>query len=366
MGRFRPQGQGRQHVGAKVHRQDLRHGQGQGDAEQHEGQVGHQFRDVGGEDVGEELADVLVHRPAFLDGGDDGGEVVVQQHQVRRLPGHVGAAPAHGHADVGGAQGGGVVDAVAGHRDGVALGLERLHQDEFLVGGEAGEHHLGPVQGQLQLGGGQAAQFLAGHDPGMLAAHQADPTRHRQGGAGVVAGDHDHPDARLVALPDGRRHLGPGWIGQAHQAGEDQVALPVFPGFALRQGPPGQGQYPQAPFGQARFRRQGGFPVGGQQGSDPVAGLDAGTQGEQCLQGALAEQEPPFRGRVDGGHALAVGVERQFVQLLKPGPGLAQAQQGFLHGVAEEAALRHHPLQTVAVGGDVQEAGGALRRGLRH
>ena len=39
-------------------------------------------------------------RAALLDGGDDGGEVVVEQHQVGGLAGDVGAGAAHRDADV--------------------------------------------------------------------------------------------------------------------------------------------------------------------------------------------------------------------------------------------------------------------------
>ena len=62
---------------------------------------GRELGDVVGEVVGEEAADVGERRAALLDGGDDGGEVVVEQHQVGRLAGDVGARPAHGDADVG-------------------------------------------------------------------------------------------------------------------------------------------------------------------------------------------------------------------------------------------------------------------------
>ena len=71
------QRQCRQHVGTQIDREDLDHGERQRNAEQHEGQIGHDLRDVRSQDVGQELADVLEHRAAFLDGIDDGGEMVV-------------------------------------------------------------------------------------------------------------------------------------------------------------------------------------------------------------------------------------------------------------------------------------------------
>ena len=56
-----------------------------------------------GEDVLDELADVVVDLPAGLDRDDDRREVVVGQDHRRCLPGDVGPGAAHRHADVGGA-----------------------------------------------------------------------------------------------------------------------------------------------------------------------------------------------------------------------------------------------------------------------
>ena len=57
---------------------------------------------------------------------DDRREVVVEQHHVRRLARHVGAALAHRDADVRALERRRVVDAVAGHRDELARVLQRL------------------------------------------------------------------------------------------------------------------------------------------------------------------------------------------------------------------------------------------------
>jgi hypothetical protein len=71
---------------------------------------------VDGGDVGHDLAQVVEDAPAHAHTAHDAAEVLVQQHQARSLARHVGAAHAHGDADVRGLQRGRVVDAVTRHR----------------------------------------------------------------------------------------------------------------------------------------------------------------------------------------------------------------------------------------------------------
>ena len=72
------------------------------------------------------LADVGVDAPPLLHGGDHGGKV------------DVCARFAHGAADVGSPEGGGVVDAVAGHGDDAAFFLPGLDDAELVLRGHAG------------------------------------------------------------------------------------------------------------------------------------------------------------------------------------------------------------------------------------
>ncbi len=93
---------------------------------------------VRGEGVANEPADVVVDPPPFTDGGDDGGEVVVGEHHVGRLLGHLGAGDAHRDADVGVRKRRGVVDTVAGHGDDVAVRLPGLDDVELLLRARSG------------------------------------------------------------------------------------------------------------------------------------------------------------------------------------------------------------------------------------
>ena len=99
----------------EVHRQDLHDGERQGDVEQDVADIGDQFRYVGGEDVGDEVSDVLEDGAPFFYGMDNRGEVVIQEHDVRRLAGNACAGQPHGDADMGLFQGRRVIDAISGN-----------------------------------------------------------------------------------------------------------------------------------------------------------------------------------------------------------------------------------------------------------
>src|SRR3989304_5381287 len=58
------------------------------------------FRQISREQKAEELLDVLVDAAAFLDRADDGGEVVIEQDQVRHLTADIRATLAHPHPDI--------------------------------------------------------------------------------------------------------------------------------------------------------------------------------------------------------------------------------------------------------------------------
>jgi hypothetical protein len=137
---FHAQGKAGQAVGDQVDPHDLGREQGQGQPEQggqeHDPDLGR----AAAETVADEAAQVVVDAPTLADGADDGGEGVVGQDHVGGLLGDLGAGLAHGHPDVGPAQGGGVIHAVAGHGHYLPAGLPGLDDVELLLGGGAGVH----------------------------------------------------------------------------------------------------------------------------------------------------------------------------------------------------------------------------------
>ena len=85
-----------------------------------------------GKNKAHRLLNVIEDPASGPDGFDDSGEIVVENHQRGGFTRDIGAAPAHGDADVGGLEGRRVIDPVAGHRHDLTIGFEGFYQGEFL------------------------------------------------------------------------------------------------------------------------------------------------------------------------------------------------------------------------------------------
>lgn len=89
----------------------------EGDGQTHERRQ-HDCPDLGhvaGHDIADEAPDIVVDASTFADGSNDGREAVVEQDQLGRLLADIGTRDPHGHTDVGGLEGGCIVDAVTRH-----------------------------------------------------------------------------------------------------------------------------------------------------------------------------------------------------------------------------------------------------------
>ena len=182
-----------------------------------------------GEQV-DDVADVLVSDTAFLDAGDDRGEVVVAEHEVGRLARDIGAAAAHGHADVGAAQRRCVVDAVAGHGDEMPGALGGFDQRELLLRGHPREH------ASVRDGLGQCVRRVrlqrAAVDHVLRPRSDAQLARDRQRRCRMIPGHHHDADAGGRAATHRVTHFRPQRIDQADEAGKLQIVW--FRGRLLR------------------------------------------------------------------------------------------------------------------------------------
>jgi len=98
---------------------------------------------------------------------------------------------------------------------------------------------------------------LGAADDGRLGFDDADFSRDRGGGQGVVAGDDDDPDARAAAARDGVCYIGPRRVLERRRPDErqlrlDQCALPVLDVCDVTLGEP---EHAQASGGVALKRR---------------------------------------------------------------------------------------------------------------
>ena len=183
----------------------------------------HDLGQVAGEQVIDELADVAVDDAALLDGGDDAGVVVVGQHHVGGLFGHVRAGDAHRHADIGALDRRGVVDAVAGHGHHLVIGAQRIDDAHLVLGRDAGKDVGQLPPRACRAGVVQLVQICAPVSTWWPGREQADALGDGAGGVGIIAGDHDGADAGLARLLQGRVDLRAGRVDHPHQADEDQV-----------------------------------------------------------------------------------------------------------------------------------------------
>ena len=134
--------------------------------------------------------DAPVDVAAEVDGAHERGEVVVGEHDLAGLLRDLGAA-AHGDADVGLLERGGVVHGVAGHRDDLAGLLHEPGEAHLVLGGDPAEH----VQLRQPLDHLVVGRAAASSVPVITPGPEAELVGDRARGDGVVAGDHADVDA---------------------------------------------------------------------------------------------------------------------------------------------------------------------------
>ena len=284
------------------------------------------------------LFDVGVDAPALGHGGDDGGEVVVGEDHVGGPLGHVGAGDPHGAADVGGLEGGGVVDPVAGHGHHLAPALPGPDDAHLVLGGHPGVDrellHL-PLQHFL----GHEVQILSGDGQVSLPADTQLPgDGHRR--QPVVAGNHNGSDAGGEALFHRPPHLRPGRVDHADEPGEGKSLLQgvgVQGGRRRGQVLEGGPQYPQGPGGHILVGG-GDLPAeGGGELRRPRRPQRLFAPAQQHVGGPLHHHPHSAAGQgVYGGHELALRVKGQ----------LAPAGRLPLQGVFVDALLPGGPDQS--------------------
>ena len=276
----------------------------------------------------------------LADRDHDRGEVVVGQDHVGRFLADVGPGHAHGDADVGRPEGGGVVHPVARHGHDVAVGLQGVDEAQLVLGRHAGVHGRRARQVPQALVV-EALEVGPERARGSPRAPDAEVGGDAGGGARVVARDHHGPDPRVVRLADRHAGLVAGRVDDADDAEVDELALELLE-RGVRLGACGRGrldvgersvgdrQRAQRPVGEAVH-------LGGDGGAPPV-GERADLAGHPLVRAADQQRVGrPLGHDVDAPLALDIGLERghepalggegHLAHPLEPGPpGVGDAE----------------------------------------
>ena len=342
------QRQRREAVGDEVDEQQM-HRVHQGKAQQRSHEHAQHLAHIGGQQELNGLADIVVDTAALAYGAHDGGKVVVGQHHIRHILGNVGAGDAHAHADVGGFDRRGVVDAVAGHSRHSPPLAPCVNDADLMLRLHTGVHAvLLHLLGQLLVA--EAVQSAAGNGlRGIVQYPQLLGDGH--GGILVVAGDHHWPDACRAALLDGGLHLRTHRVDHTRQTHEAQILLQILRAVVLGQAAlpqaDGRRQHTQGLIRHGLVLRQNFLTLLLGHGQHLAALLISGAAAQHLIRCALGVLNEAVIHAVDGGHHLPGGVEgslrRTGLLLLQPvliQPAVhAEAHQRRLRGLALHRAI---------------------------
>ena len=236
--------------GDQVNPQNLHRRDGQRGADKQRHNNGERFAGVGGQRPTDYFLDIVIHGAPFAHGGHDGGKIVVGEHQVGGFFGRFAAGLAHGDAGIGALECRRIINAIARHRHGEAVRLQRFHQPQ-LVGGRGAGKHIGFQNAAGQPGIVYKIQIVAGEH--VIGVGEADFTGNSARGGGVIAGDHFHLYAGFMALLHRRHGFCARRINQADEADELQRLRDIGAaqgGLADGGGLLGHSQHTPAFFGQ--------------------------------------------------------------------------------------------------------------------
>ena len=239
------------------------------------------------------------------------GQVLFQKDDVRGVLGDV-RRRIHRNADVGGAHGGRIVDAVPHIADHMPLRAQQPDDACLLRGGEFCE------DGRPLRGGGEflirhfihvgAEQDLIGAQPHLAADIRRDLF--------VVAREHFDGDARLRQATDGSRRRGFGRIEKGEQTHERHVALVLRGEGRGRVDAAGKRKHAHPLRVQAVCDRQHTAAHLLRQLNAPTLQLRMGGNAEHLLHGALGHEQLPARAVGDDhAHPAPLEIEGDLVRL---------------------------------------------------
>ena len=176
-----------------------------GDAEGEREMTGQVEKDQGRDDDGGE-GQVGGHDPAGVsgevDGGGQGGQLVLDHDHVGGLKGQVGAVASHGHPDMGGGQCGGVVHTVSDYRQAAAAGLKLLDSSDLGFGQQTRPH---VVDADGCGDRGSRGLVVAGDEHRRCVGDLTETAQRGRCVGAELVGEAEHPDGSAVGCRSSRR-----------------------------------------------------------------------------------------------------------------------------------------------------------------
>lgn len=177
-----------------------------------------------------ELLDVVKHATAFANGGDDGVELVIGEHNLGGRLGDIGSGT-HGDTDVSAGQGGSIIDTVTSHGHEGTAAAESVNHSGLGIGGTTGNdegklfHGVNLVFGHSIKVGGLLDNGLGNviREDAKVLGNDADFLGDGLGGLGVVTSKHVDADTSSRALGNGGLGLTTGRIVDTRETKEDEV-----------------------------------------------------------------------------------------------------------------------------------------------
>src|SRR5699024_5271188 len=115
------------HVRAQIDAKNGDSTKGQWHVEDDEKEERRNFGNIRCQSVCNRLLEIVKDKSAFLNAGNDGGKVVIEQNHVSGLLGHIRAGNAHGYTNVGLFQSGRIVDTITSDGHNGTLALATFH-----------------------------------------------------------------------------------------------------------------------------------------------------------------------------------------------------------------------------------------------
>ncbi len=311
--RLASQGKPGQSVGDEIHPQDLDRGERHRQPEQRCDQQCQDFPEVPCEHELHELADVVIDAATLTHCTDDRRKVVVEQHDVRCLARNVSAHAAHSDADVRLLQRRCVIDAIARHRDEFTPILQRLDDRDLLLGVHP---RIDPsfMGTRREICGIHPHEVPSGDEPVLPRLEDAETNGNRVRSQRMVAGDHHRRDPRVYAFRNSPGGFRPRRIDQADEAEKREIGFGVIwrqERRNLRPVAARDRKHAKTIPGQLLSLDRQAIPVdrlpprganGRRAPLQHTFGRTLGQRDDRAVRPAL----------VQGRHALAIGIERQF------------------------------------------------------